>query len=126
MSSLRNAFDKGLAVPRLPLRAASICAVGSGAPQVLVETLDRHFKNVCELDIIFNSDKVHMAIDEMIVGGLVVETNTQELVEAIEGQLKLEYNESELGSAAAAAQSRLDRLASTLNSLPRPGFDVAP
>lgn len=26
--------------------------------QVLVETLDRHFKNVCELDIIFNSPQV--------------------------------------------------------------------
>lgn len=26
--------------------------------QVLVETLDRHFKNVCELDIIFNWEKV--------------------------------------------------------------------
>lgn len=25
--------------------------------QVLVETLDRHFKNVCELDIIFNFEK---------------------------------------------------------------------
>ena len=27
--------------------------------QVLVETLDRHFKNVCELDVIFNSEQVH-------------------------------------------------------------------
>ena len=27
-SSLRNAFDRGLAVPRLPMRATSICAVG--------------------------------------------------------------------------------------------------
>ena len=26
--------------------------------QVLVEALDRHFKNVCELDVIFNSEKV--------------------------------------------------------------------
>ena len=36
--------------------------------QVLVETLDRHFKNVCELDIIFNSERVHFVVDEMIVG----------------------------------------------------------
>ena len=28
--------------------------------QVLVETLDRHFKNVCELDIIFNSPEVRV------------------------------------------------------------------
>ena len=42
--------------------------------QVLVEVLDRHFRNVCELDLIFNSDQVHWVVDEMIVGGLVVET----------------------------------------------------
>jgi len=47
--------------------------------QVLVETLDRHFKSVCELDIIFNSPQVHWVVDEMIVGGLVVETNPAEI-----------------------------------------------
>ena len=28
--------------------------------QVLVETLDRFFKNVCELDVIFNSEQVRV------------------------------------------------------------------
>lgn len=30
--------------------------------QVLVEALDRHFKNVCELDVIFNSEKVRTSL----------------------------------------------------------------
>ena len=29
--------------------------------QVMVEVLDRHFRNVCELDIIFNSDQASKA-----------------------------------------------------------------
>jgi AP-3 complex subunit sigma len=35
--------------------------------QVLVETLDRHFKSVCELDIIFNSPQARVPSDG--VGG---------------------------------------------------------
>ena len=56
--------------------------------QVLVETLDRHFKNVCELDVIFSSEQVHWVIDEMIVAGLVVETSMQEILSAVEAQSK--------------------------------------
>ena len=56
--------------------------------QVLVETLDRHFKNVCELDVIFNSEQVHWVIDEMVVAGLVVETSMQEILAAVEAQSK--------------------------------------
>ncbi|PWZ15034.1 AP-3 complex subunit sigma [Zea mays] len=36
--------------------------------QVFVETLDRCFKNVCELDIVFNFNKLHTILDEMISG----------------------------------------------------------
>eukprot|EP00124_Ichthyophonus_hoferi_P003031 Ihof_evm2s238 gene=Ihof_evmTU2s238 len=43
--------------------------------QVFVETLDRYFDNVCELDLIFSSEKVHQILDEIIMGGMVVETN---------------------------------------------------
>mgnify|MGYP001225323850 CR=1 FL=1 len=35
--------------------------------QVFVEALERHFKNVCELDIIFNVEQVHWVVDEMVV-----------------------------------------------------------
>lgn len=91
--------------------------------QVLVEMLDRHFKNVCELDVIFNYEKVHWAIDEMIVGGLVVETNSAEILQAVEEQARLQRQQSDMGQAAAAAQSKLDQLTSAVNSLQRPGFD---
>jgi len=41
----------------------------------LVETLDKHFENVCELDIMFNLEKAHFIIDEMIMNGCIAETN---------------------------------------------------
>ena len=125
--------------------------------QVLVETLDRHFKNVCELDIIFNSpevrvcglrrvaaaplsllthtlshthlrrlflSQVHWLVDEMIVGGLVVETNPSEILAEIEAQARLERQQSDVGQAAAAAQQRLDALAGTIRSAARPPIAV--
>ncbi|XP_022801353.1 AP-4 complex subunit sigma-1-like [Stylophora pistillata] len=45
-----------------------------------VETLDRYFSNVCELDIMFNLDKVHMILDEMIVNGEILETNKNRIL----------------------------------------------
>ena len=41
----------------------------------LVETLDKYFENVCELDIMFNIEKAHFIIDEMIMSGYITETN---------------------------------------------------
>lgn len=48
--------------------------------QVFVESLDRCFENVCELDLIFHFDQVHAILNEVIQGGLVVETNINEIV----------------------------------------------
>mmetsp|Transcript_66675 Transcript_66675/g.148812 ORF Transcript_66675/g.148812 Transcript_66675/m.148812 type:complete len:176 (-) Transcript_66675:407-934(-) len=84
--------------------------------QVLVEVMDRHFRNVCELDIIFNSDQVHWVVDEMIVGGLVVETNMQDILDTLEQQSKFSRQQTELGAAALAAQNKIEQFA---NSLPR-------
>lgn len=42
--------------------------------QVYVEALDRLFENVCELDLIFNFETLHAALAEMVVGGVVIET----------------------------------------------------
>jgi AP-3 complex subunit sigma len=47
--------------------------------QVFVESLDREFENVCELDLIFHFDRVHHLLSEMISGGLVLETNINEI-----------------------------------------------
>ncbi|CAD6573342.1 MAG: Sigma-adaptin 3A [Tremellales sp. Tagirdzhanova-0007] len=47
--------------------------------QVFVESLDRAFENVCELDLIFHFDEVHHVLSEIIQGGLVLETNINEI-----------------------------------------------
>lgn len=58
--------------------------------QVFVETLDKCFKNVCELDIVFNFNKLHTVLDEIIMGGQVVETNSGEVMKSVQEILKLE------------------------------------
>jgi len=40
-----------------------------------VETLDKWFSNVCELDIMFSLETTHHILDEMIMNGCIVETN---------------------------------------------------
>nr|XP_033806857.1 AP-4 complex subunit sigma-1 isoform X1 [Geotrypetes seraphini]XP_033806858.1 AP-4 complex subunit sigma-1 isoform X1 [Geotrypetes seraphini]XP_033806860.1 AP-4 complex subunit sigma-1 isoform X1 [Geotrypetes seraphini] len=40
-----------------------------------VEVLDKYFSRVSELDIMFNLDKVHIILDEMVLNGSPVETN---------------------------------------------------
>jgi AP-3 complex subunit sigma len=56
--------------------------------QVLVESLDRAFKNVCELDLVFHFDEVHSILSEIIQGGLVLETNVSAISEAVEEGFK--------------------------------------
>ncbi|XP_070318438.1 AP-3 complex subunit sigma-1 isoform X5 [Odocoileus virginianus] len=62
--------------------------------KVFVETLDKCFENVCELDLIFHVDKVHNILAEMVMGGMVLETNMNEIVTQIDAQNKLEKSET--------------------------------
>ena len=48
--------------------------------QVFVEVLDSLFKNVSEVDLIFNPHKLSYVLDEMIVDGLVCETSIEDIV----------------------------------------------
>ncbi|KAJ3339482.1 hypothetical protein HDU93_008196 [Gonapodya sp. JEL0774] len=48
--------------------------------QVLVESLDRVFENVCELDVVFRPDEVRHVLNEIVAGGMVLETNLTEVV----------------------------------------------
>lgn len=57
--------------------------------QVFVEALDKCFENVCELDIIFHSDKVNYCLDDIVMGGMVLETNIVSLLQAVNDQNKL-------------------------------------
>lgn len=52
--------------------------------QVFVETLDKCFSTVRELDIVFNFNKVHTILDEIILGGQVLETSSADVVKAVE------------------------------------------
>lgn len=49
----------------------------------LVETLDKYFENVCELDIMFNLEKAHFILDEMVMNGQIVETNKANILKPI-------------------------------------------
>ena len=43
--------------------------------QVYVEALDNVFENVCELNLIFSQPKAMQLLDEVVTGGLVLDTN---------------------------------------------------
>ena len=65
----------------------------------MVETLDKYFENVCELDvsqtqliasnfffflqIMFNIEKAHFIIDEMVMAGYIVETNKTNILNPV-------------------------------------------
>ncbi len=49
----------------------------------LVETMDKYFENVCELDIMFNIEKAHFIIDEMVMSGYIVETNKTNILNPV-------------------------------------------
>uniref|UniRef100_A0A8C0FEB5 Adaptor related protein complex 3 subunit sigma 2 n=1 Tax=Bubo bubo TaxID=30461 RepID=A0A8C0FEB5_BUBBB len=87
--------------------------------QVFVETLDKCFENVCELDLIFHMDKVHHILQEVVIGGMVLETNMNEIVAQVEAQSKLEKAEVS-GNAAALPRGRLMRFSSTYGVSPVP------
>ena len=49
----------------------------------LVETLDKYFENVCELDIMFNIEKAHMILDEMVANGHIAEMNRTNILQPL-------------------------------------------
>ncbi|KZW02109.1 Adaptor protein complex sigma subunit [Exidia glandulosa HHB12029] len=56
--------------------------------QVFVESLDRAFEDVCELDLVFHFDEVHHILAEIIQGGLVLETNVVDIASAVQDNQK--------------------------------------
>ena len=48
--------------------------------QVYVEALDQIFENVCELNIVFSQPKAQTLLDELLTGGLVLDTSSTEIV----------------------------------------------
>ncbi|UXI18401.1 Sphingolipid delta4-desaturase DES1 [Sarcoptes scabiei] len=78
--------------------------------QVFVETLDKCFENVCELDLIFHVDKVHNILNELVMGGMVLETNMTEIIARINEQNLLEKQEMGLSAAPARAVSAVKNM----------------
>lgn len=70
--------------------------------QVFVESLDRTFENVCELDLIFHSDKVQNVLMEIVMAGMVVETNKEEVLRCQADMNRLTADKSGSGKAVMA------------------------
>ena len=51
--------------------------------QVFVHVLDQCFENICELDIVYHYDRVNYVLDEMIMAGMVLETNSEVILHSI-------------------------------------------
>lgn len=73
--------------------------------QVFVETLDKCFENVCELDLIFHADEVHHILNELVMGGMVLQTNMSEILSRIDEQSRLQKQEAGISAAPARAVS---------------------
>ncbi|UJR25003.1 hypothetical protein I4U23_006364 [Adineta vaga] len=78
--------------------------------QVFVETLDKCFENVCELDLIFHADKVHYILQELCLGGMVLETSMNEIVARIDEQTKLEKQEAGISAAPNKAMTAIKEM----------------
>ena len=86
--------------------------------QVFVETLDKCFENVCELDLIFHVDKVQYILQEIVMGGMVLETNMTEILTHVEAQSKIEKQEGGLSAHSAKAFNAVKNMSPNLPNLP--------
>lgn len=64
--------------------------LGMETIHLFVELLDNQFSNVCELDIVFNFNKVYTMLDEYILAGKVAETCKRQILDRIREIEKLE------------------------------------
>uniref|UniRef100_A0A6B2LPP3 AP complex subunit sigma n=1 Tax=Arcella intermedia TaxID=1963864 RepID=A0A6B2LPP3_9EUKA len=51
---------------------------------LFVETLDKYFDSVCELDIMFSLDRVHMILNEVVLNGQIIETNKKTILDPVQ------------------------------------------
>jgi AP-4 complex subunit sigma-1 len=49
----------------------------------VVEALDRFFENVCELDVMFNVEKAHFILEEMLANGGIMDTNKTTVLQSV-------------------------------------------
>lgn len=56
---------------------------------LFVEILDAYFKNVCELDLVFNFHKMYTIVDEVFLAGEILETSKETVLERLRETEKL-------------------------------------
>ncbi len=49
-----------------------------------MEILDRYFGNVCELDLIFNFHQAYFILEELIIGGHIMESSKKQVLKMIQ------------------------------------------
>jgi len=49
-------------------------------------TMDKYFGNVCELDIVYNFDKVYQILDETLLSGELQETSVSSIIKSLASQ----------------------------------------
>ena len=57
---------------------------------LFVELLDSFFSNVCELDIVFNFNKVYSILDEFMLAGEIQESSKREILDRVKFLEKME------------------------------------
>ena len=57
---------------------------------LFVELLDSYFSNVCELDIVFNFNRVYAILDEYMLAGEIEETSKREILDRVKFLEKME------------------------------------
>jgi len=72
----------------------------------LVETLDRYFQNVCELDLVFNFWKAIQLMDEIFLAGELVESSKQVVLERM---ILLDRNNKDPVASSKAKEARDQR-----------------
>ena len=50
---------------------------------LFVEVMDKYFGSVCELDVVYNFYKVYTVLDELIIGGQIVETSINSILKKL-------------------------------------------
>ncbi|KAI5283255.1 hypothetical protein KEM52_003448, partial [Ascosphaera acerosa] len=61
-----------------------------------VEVMDGYFRNVCELDIVFDFAKAYYLLDELLLAGEVQESSRREVLKCVSHQDQLEALEVEI------------------------------
>ena len=57
--------------------------------QVFVQALDACFENICELDVIYHWDRVNYILDELVMGGIVLESSLDAVLTAVSEMSKI-------------------------------------